>query len=107
MMALFPGFLQILLPNWNFMTAIGVLAILISIAVFALGYFTGLLAFTFRWAMTFFIAGAVLIVTGSVLEDLVSTSGGAVIVFGSVLLLVFGFALFYEPNRTTRRRSKK
>ena len=112
-MALFPTFWELIIPNWNFTTQLGILLIAIAIAgMFLTGWLTGALkklgvdTFLPRiWAIMLLV-GVVLIWGFSILQDFVSTTAGAMIFWGTIVTVLIGILLFWQPKKKNGRNSK-
>ena len=108
-MAIFPTTWQLLMPNWNITTAIGTIMVIIALVglFFSLNVMRktkGVTMFfeTANSARRFFVMmlliGIALIWGVSIVQDFITSTGGALIFWLSVFTAMIGIFLFYDPK---------
>lgn len=101
-MSAFPSAWQLLLPNWNATTVIGILAIIIGIIVWKIS-FTEMMT---KISLGAILGGIILIWGISIAQDIISSTLGSLIFWMLVGLGIFAFILFYEPKTKGRRKKR-
>lgn len=107
-MALFPTIWELLIPNFNITTIIGIVMILLgTLGIFLLFRKTTILIMLGlggvtkgigKFSVLFILIGIVLIFGVSIVEDFITSQGGATIFIGTLIVLVLGFVLFWKPK---------
>lgn len=106
MVDLFPSTLDLLIPNFNTTTIIGALMVVLGVLGFAyLSKLGELLPFFNPNKLSFFLVtvGLTLIWGVSIIQDFVTTPGGYVVTIGTIMVIVVGFNLFYNPGNAQKR----
>lgn len=92
-MSVFPSVWELLLPNWNFFTVLGIVALVIG----------GVLLIKSKdfkyYGFLSVVVGVVLVWGVSIIEDFFKSKGGLLIFWGVLISAIVGFLLFYEPKR--------
>lgn len=106
-MAAFPSVWELLLPNFNIWTIIGIVLIVLGFLIIK-----GTFALNFvgidisKYGGLAIILGLFLIWGISIIQDFLSSSGGQLIFWGSVIILVLGVILFYDPKKNKGGRKR-
>lgn len=101
-MNVLPSVWDLIIPNFNITTFIGVILIIIGILLWKLSNNSTNLRKIFPHykfsvrplSILSLLLGIILIWVFSILEDLVKTSGGMMIIFGTVIVIIVGIFLF-------------
>lgn len=112
-MAIFPSIWELLLPNLSIWTIMGIALIVAGVLGFV---FLGKLSLVLGnmglpnpiKIFTFMILGGIAMVWGiSIAQDFLSSQGGALIFWGSVIVIVLGVILFWNPKLQKKGGSTK
>src|SRR4030067_2040572 len=102
-MALFPTTFELLLPNWNIFTILGVVLFALGILIIYLSMITSafieVLPFNplkMGWFMIFL--GIFFIWGISIVEDFIVSPGGKVVLMGSLAVILVSFLVLYHPK---------
>ena len=112
-MAVFPSMWQLLIPNLSIWTLIGFILIALGIAGFV--YLGKASAIVSKMGLpnpiklfTFLVVIGVGLVWGiSIAQDFLSSQGGSLIFWGSVIVIVVGLILFWNPKVQNKGGSTK
>ena len=103
-MGIFPTIGQLLLPNFTIWTLIGVIVLALGILGFV--YLSKALMLLQKFGIAsptklftgMILVGVFLIWGLSMIQDFISSQGGALIFFGSLVVIVLGFVFFWQPK---------
>lgn len=109
---LFPTMWELILPNWNFTTLLGIILIVMGVLglliFFGRGQSLQKLGLPFNPAKIssiLLLVGIVLIWGVSIFQDFVTSTGGAIIFWGVIVVIGVGIMLFWEPNSKSQRKT--
>ena len=100
---IFPSMWELILPNFTIWTLFGIIMLILGMLVLQgsnvtrlLGLKTAKYGSMLVWAGLFFIWGI------SILQDFFGSTGGQLILWGSIITVIVALVLFYEPKRRKR-----
>lgn len=98
-MSTFPTVWELLLPNFNIWTLLGIMIIVASVFVFKAEKLGRSLGLNMKSISGFvFLAGIFLIWGISILQDFINSKGGVLIFWLSIITVIVGFILFWNPK---------
>lgn len=104
-MAAFPSVLELLIPNFSIWTVLGIVLVVLGFLIikgtFALNFIGIDIS---KYGFLSVLAGFFMIWGISIIQDFLESSGGQLIFWGSIITIVLGVILFYDPKK---KRSKK
>lgn len=107
-MAAFPSVWELLLPNLNIWTILGIVLIVLGVLIIK-----GTFALNFvgidisKYGGLAVIVGIFLIWGVSMIQDFLNSEGGQLVFWGSVVVLVLGVILFYDPKKKKKGGRKR
>jgi len=109
-MSSFPSIWQLLLPNFNPLTVLGFIALVVGCILLYLSFRYGkilekVINSNGRILSLIIIAGGIVTIWGfSILEDLLNSTGGLVLILGTIIVAVVWFVLFYKPKKGKKKK---
>lgn len=112
-MGLFPSVWELLIPNFTILTISGILLMILGIIGLIFTIKSKIMRGKFTIGIpikifSFLIFVGVIMVWGiSIVQDFLSTQGGSMIFWGTIIVFVLGFILFWNPKSGNNGNSKR